>query len=216
MGAAGRGAPKEMQDLLIATRNAHKTREFRLLLGPAFAPRDLTGLPGLPEIEESGATYLENARLKALAVSRNCPGQWVLADDSGLEVDALDGSPGVHSSRFAGNEASDAANRALLLRELEKRGARGKQRSARFRCALVLAKDGREILHSHGEAPGWIIHRERGAGGFGYDPLFVPAGRCHTFAQLSEAEKNRLSHRYHAVESLLRAWASGEPRGEEN
>ncbi|HUF61957.1 MAG TPA: RdgB/HAM1 family non-canonical purine NTP pyrophosphatase [Verrucomicrobiales bacterium] len=200
-----------MQDLLIATRNAHKTTEFRQLLGPCFTVRDLTGLAAVPEVEESGATFLENARLKALAISRHFPGQLVLADDSGLEVDVLEGAPGVHSARFAGRDAGDASNRALLLRELEKRYARGKQRSARFRCTLVLARDGREILHSQGDVPGWIIHRERGKEGFGYDPLFVPAGRCHTFAQLPPEDKNRLSHRCRAVESLLRKWASAAP-----
>jgi XTP/dITP diphosphohydrolase len=198
-----------MQDLLIATRNTHKTREFRLLLSPVFSPRDLTEIPGLAEIEETGLSFVENALLKALAVSRRFPEVLVLADDSGLEVDALGGAPGIHSARFAGPSSSDAANRTLLLQELKRVGARtAQERSARFRCVLVLARNGAELARSEGIVEGWIAPTGRGHGGFGYDPVFVPEGESRTFAELSAEQKNRFSHRSRAADALLRHWAA--------
>ena len=121
--------------LLIATRNAHKTHEIAAILGSAWQVTDLTAHPDVPSPEETGATFAENAEIKAVAASRVFGG-WVLADDSGLEVDALDGAPGVRSARYAGPGATDADNRAKLLRALD--GVRGKARSGRFRCAMVL------------------------------------------------------------------------------
>ena len=182
--------------LLIATRNAHKTAEIRAILGPDWEVTDLNAHPEVPSPEETGETFAENAAIKALAASRVFDG-WVLADDSGLEVDALVGAPGVRSARDAGPGATDADNRAKLLRALE--GVRGKARSARFRCAMVLAKAGAAMGTFDGAVEGVIVNSERGEGGFGYDALFVPEGHCETFGQLSSATKNTLSHRARAL-----------------
>ena len=182
--------------LLIATRNAHKTAEIRAILGPAWDVTDLTAHPDVPSPEETGATFAENAEIKALSASRVFDGI-VLADDSGLEVDALDGAPGVRSARYAGPGATDADNRAKLLRALE--GVRGKARSGRFRCAMVLAKNGAVLGTFEGAVEGVIVNGERGEGGFGYDALFVPEGHCETFAQLPSSTKNALSHRARAL-----------------
>ena len=182
--------------LLIATRNAHKTLEIRAILGPAWEVSDLNAHPDVPSPEETGETFAENAAIKALAASRIFDG-WVLADDSGLEVDALAGAPGVRSARYAGPVATDADNRAKLLRALE--GVRGKARSARFRCAMVLARAGAVMGTFEGAVEGVIVNGERGEGGFGYDALFVPKGRCETFAQIPSTTKNSLSHRARAL-----------------
>ena len=178
-----------MRLLLIATKNAHKTIEIRAILGEGWEVTDLNAHPEIAAPEETGATFAENAAIKALAASRMFAGL-VLADDSGLEVDALGGAPGVRSARYAGEDATDADNRAKLLHALA--GVRGKARAARFRCALALAADG--------AVEGVVINAERGDGGFGYDALFVPDGYCETFAQLSGAIKNQLSHRARALE----------------
>ena len=182
--------------LLIATRNAHKTQEIAAILGPAWEVADLNAHPDVPSPEESGETFAENAAIKALSASRVFDGI-VLADDSGLEVDALAGAPGVRSARYAGPGATDADNRAKLLRALE--GVRGKARSGRFRCAMVLARAGAVLGTFEGAIEGVIVNGERGEGGFGYDALFVPEGHCETFAQLPAATKNALSHRARAL-----------------
>ena len=184
------------QRLLLATRNAHKTREVREILGDGWDVEDLTARPDLPEVEETGATFEENARLKAVAGSAHYDG-WVLADDSGLEVDALDGAPGVRSARFAGEGADMAANRALLLEKL--REVRGPERSGRFHCVLALAKGGEVVDVFHGTVEGVITPSERGSGGFGYDPVFVPQGSCRTFAEFTPREKHSCSHRGRAL-----------------
>jgi XTP/dITP diphosphohydrolase len=187
--------------LLVATRNAHKTAEIRAMLGPAWEVTDLHAHPKIPVPEETGVTFAENAQIKALAGSQDFDGL-VLADDSGLEVDALGGAPGVYSARYAGRGASDADNRAKLLRELDAVGARGKARRGRFRCAMVLAERGAWLGTFEGTVEGVIINRERGSGGFGYDALFVPEGHCLTFAELSPEAKNSLSHRARALEQV--------------
>jgi len=189
--------------LLVSTRNAHKVAEIREILGVGFEVLDLSAIAGAGEVEETGVTFEENATLKALAVSGHFDG-WVIADDSGLEVDALRGAPGVWSARFSGDGATDASNRALLLEKLE--GVRGKDRSARFRCVIVLARAGRKFAAFSGSVEGVIINQEKGSGGFGYDPLFVPEGHCETFAQLGADVKNALSHRARALAGLL-AWS---------
>ena len=186
-----------MRRLLIATKNAHKTAEIRAMLGDGWDVCDLNAHPEIAAPEETGATFAENAAIKALAASQLFPGL-VLADDSGLEVDALAGAPGVRSARYAGEQATDAGNRAKLLRELA--AIRGKARTARFRCALALAADGTVRATFDGTVEGVIINAERGDGGFGYDALFVPAGHCETFAQLPAAVKNQFSHRARALE----------------
>ena len=189
--------------LIIATRNAHKTAEIRAMIGDRFEVLDVTSFPECPEIEETGTTFLENARLKAEGISRVIDG-WVLSDDSGLEVDALGGAPGVWSSSFGGEEGNHAMNNARLLREMA-----GKvDRRARFRCTMVLARDGKEVANFSGTVEGTIIDDTRGAMGFGYDPLFVPEGHAATFAELGDEIKNSLSHRSRtltqAVEFLSR------------
>jgi len=184
------------QRLLLATRNANKTREVREILGHGWEVEDLAARPEWPDVEETGATFEENARLKAVAGSAHYDG-WVLADDSGLEVDALGGAPGVRSARFAGEDADMAANRALLLERL--REVRGKDRRGRFRCVLALAKGGQVLATFEGAVEGIIAPAERGTGGFGYDPLFVAEGMCRTYAEITPAEKHACSHRGRAL-----------------
>ena len=185
-----------MRRLLIATKNARKTGEIRAILGEGWEVDDLNAHPDIAAPEETGATFAENAAIKALAASERFSGL-VLADDSGLEVDALAGAPGVRSARYAGDRATDADNRAKLLLELD--GTRGKSRAARFRCALALADGGSVLAAFDGTVEGVIINAGRGAGGFGYDPLFVAEGHCESFAQLSADVKNQLSHRGRAL-----------------
>ncbi|MBU3665854.1 MAG: RdgB/HAM1 family non-canonical purine NTP pyrophosphatase [Chthoniobacterales bacterium] len=191
--------------LLLATRNPHKTREVREILGDGWEVNDLTALAGVPEAEESGATFEENARIKALSASPHYDG-WALADDSGLEVDALGGAPGVHSARFAGESACMEQNRALLLEKMK--GLGGEGRRGRFRCVLALAKSGAVVRTFSGAVEGIIAETERGEGGFGYDPLFVPEGGERTFAEMTAAEKHALSHRGRAL-ALLRDFLRG-------
>ena len=163
-----------------------------------FEVLDATTFPEFPEIEETGSTFLENARLKALGISQKIDGR-VLSDDSGLEVDALAGAPGVWSSSYGGEEGNHAKNNARLLAEL----AGKTQRIARFRCTMVLARGGMEQANFSGSVEGRIIEELHGEGGFGYDPLFIPEGHHQTFAQLGDAVKNSLSHRARALAKVL-------------
>lgn len=176
------------------------------MLGPEFEVKDSTEIPGLPEIEETGTTFLENAKLKAEGTSARIAGL-VLSDDSGLEVDALGGAPGVWSSSFGGEEGNHAKNNARLVREM----AGKTDRTARFRCTMVLARDGREIAHFDGVVEGRLASDARGGGGFGYDPLFIPARYNQTFAELGEEVKNTLSHRHRALEKVV-AWLREEAK----
>jgi XTP/dITP diphosphohydrolase len=186
--------------VLVATRNPGKLREFRALLVPAGWP--VLGLDALAEPvtepAEEGATFADNARVKALAVSEATE-LAVLADDSGLEVAALGGRPGVYSARYAGARATDADRIAKLLEEL---GAK-RDRRARFVCALALAQRGALLAEALGECQGEIGEQPRGSCGFGYDPVFLVPELGRTFAELSEAEKNLRSHRARAVRDLL-------------
>ena len=190
-------------DLVIATHNAHKTREFRQLLGHAARVTDLAGRDA-PIVQETGRTFAENAILKAVTVSRFLAGKsagdgaLVAADDSGLEVDRLDGAPGVFSARYAGENATDRNRLEKLLREME----HIEDRSARFRCVIALARDGALITTFDGVVEGEIVQSPRGAGGFGYDPVFVPEGHERTFAEMADAEKNAISHRAEAARKL--------------
>src|SRR6184192_142969 len=165
--------------LIVATRNAHKTREIAQIFGSASAVRDLTAHPKISEITESGTSFEENAKLKAIAVSRELPGL-IIADDSGLEVNALGGAPGIQSARYAGVNASDTERIAKLLRQL----AKVDQRRARFRCILAVARDGHVLATFEGVVDGKIAERPRGSHGFGYDPVFIPNGFEETFAEL--------------------------------
>ena len=195
-----------MQDLLVATGNSHKTAEIRAILGAGYVVSDLKAHPELPEVEETGSTFLENATLKAVEISKQVKGL-ILSDDSGLEVDALGGEPGVYSSRYAGEAGNDAANNKKLLHELQ-----GKDnRAARFRCVMVLAQDGEVLTSFDGAVEGRMLSELHGEGGFGYDPLFVPDGYDQTFSQLSEGIKNQLSHRAVAMQKVV-AWLATSPR----
>ncbi len=190
-----------MIELLFATRNAHKTREVQLILGPEFTVRDLGAHPEISEIRESGTSFEENATLKALAVSRKLPGL-VVADDSGLEVDALGGAPGIYSARYAGIKASEEEKIDKLLRELALSGATNDARSARFRCVIALARNGNRLGTFTGVVEGRIANQTRGNGGFGYDPIFIPEGFEQTFGELPADVKNRISHRAKAIRAL--------------
>lgn len=192
----------ENHRLLVSTRNAHKVGEIRAILGPSFEVSDLSVLPDMPEVDEIGTTFEENATLKAVAASLLFEG-WVIADDSGLEVDALSGAPGVYSARYAGPGAKDADNNALLLKNLD--ALPDAPRTARFRCVIVLARAGRKLAAFSGAVEGSIISDNRGQGGFGYDPLFIPEGYTETFGQQPAEVKNQLSHRAQAL-SKLRDW----------
>ena len=190
-----------MIELLFATRNAHKTAEIRTILGAQFEVRDLAEHPEIPHIAETGSTFEDNAILKAVTVSEHIPG-FVVADDSGLEVDALGGAPGIYSARYAGPTASDKEKIAKLLEELGRVGAPKEARRARFRCVLALARKGEVLGMFEGVVEGQIADRPRGSHGFGYDPIFVPNGFQRTFGELESAEKNQLSHRARALEKL--------------
>jgi XTP/dITP diphosphohydrolase len=188
-------------DLLVATRNAHKTEEIQRILGPQFNVTDLAAHPEIPHIAESGTTFQENAILKAVAVSKRMPG-FVIADDSGLEVEALGGAPGIHSARYAGMNATDQEKTDKLLQELTRVGATKIARRARFRCVLALACKGNVLGTFEGIIEGQIADRPQGSHGFGYDPIFMPEGFQQTFGELAPAEKNQLSHRARALERL--------------
>jgi len=191
-------------DLLLATRNAHKTREFRELLGPGFDVIDLSSFPEIGVPEETGRTFKENATLKAIAASKKLP-SLVIADDSGLEVDALGGEPGVFSARYAGENAGDVSNVDKLLRELRKQNIATEKRSARFRCVIALAQNGKFLGVFEGFVEGKIVDPPRGSGGFGYDPIFEPKGFDQTFAEMTPESKNQISHRGQAIAALRKA-----------
>ena len=189
-----------MHRLLIATRNRHKTGELAALLGSTFQVEDLTTHPEMPEVEETGVTFLENATLKALAASAFFGDDLlVLADDSGLEVDVLGGAPGVRSARYAGNGATDRKNLDLLLAQM----ANASHRTARFRCAIAIAQGGKLAASFQGACEGHILEEPKGFQGFGYDPVFVPEGETQTFAELPAEVKNRMSHRGKATQLAL-------------
>jgi XTP/dITP diphosphohydrolase len=183
--------------LIVATRNPHKTREIEQIFGSGLPVRDLTAHPEISEIRESGTSFEENAKLKAMAVSKKLPGL-VIADDSGLEVEALGGAPGIQSARYAGVNASDKEKIAKLLRQL----AKGDQRHARFCCVLAVARDGHVLATFEGVVEGKIAERPCGSDGFGYDPIFIPDGFEETFAELPEEVKNSISHRAKAIRKL--------------
>jgi XTP/dITP diphosphohydrolase len=190
--------------LLLATRNSHKTREFAQILGEGFELHDLTGAPQLPVVMETGRTFEENAVLKAVAASQHFP-ELIFADDSGLEVDALQGAPGIYSARYAGERATDADNVTKILAELAQCAPASAPHSARFRCALALAQGGKVLGTFEGVVEGTIVNAPRGSAGFGYDPVFQPQGCDQTLGELSAAEKNRISHRARAIRSLRAA-----------
>lgn len=192
--------------LYCATTNPGKLREFRLALQDSFEVQPLPGLGSIPVPEETGATFEENAIQKALYYSRHCDG-YLFVDDSGLEVDALAGAPGVYSARFAGPDASDEANNRLVLERM--RGVR--DRTARFVCLVALAKSGRLVRTFRGAVEGLLTEAPRGPNGFGYDPIFFyPPFGC-TFGEAPLERKMEVSHRAQALRGLRNYLCDGAP-----
>lgn len=189
-------------ELVIATRNPKKVEEIRrILAGAAFSLLTLDGFPGCPEVEEGGESFEANALRKAVAVARYT-GKAALADDSGIEVDALGGTPGVLSARYAGEGADDQKNLQKLLDELASVPA--ERRTGRYVCWLALAfPDGRSATFA-GTVEGRIGTEPRGSRGFGYDPVFYPEGEARTFGEMTDAEKDAISHRGRALRALVR------------
>jgi XTP/dITP diphosphohydrolase len=197
--------------LIVATRNAHKAREIQRIFGPAFTVSDLSEHPEIPKIRENGKSFEENAILKAIGASRYLPGL-IVADDSGLEVDALGGAPGIFSARYAGKNTTDKQNIDKLLVELARTGAKETKRSARFRCVIALARQGELLGTFEGIVEGTIVERARGSHGFGYDPIFVPHGFEETFAELPPEVKDTISHRAKAIRELTAKLAASKMR----
>ena len=188
-------APKPL--LLVATGNEHKLRELQEMFKDFYTLAPMTAAGFFGPIEENASTFAGNAAIKAEAVCE-ATGYPAIGDDSGLEVDALDGEPGVMSARYAGEHGNDEANNDLLLSRME-----GKEnRSAAFRCALALKIPGRETIIAEGKCPGTILYERRGTGGFGYDPLFLYEPMNKTYAEMNAEEKNQVSHRSRAAEKM--------------
>ena len=192
---------KEMQ-ILIGTKNAGKIKELKSLLAELPVKlRDLNEFKHIIEPEETGATFMENAALKAVYYAQKTK-LAALADDSGLEVEALNGAPGVYSARYAGEQASDAEKISKLLEEIKDSGS--ENRAARFVCAIVLTDEtGDIIFQTEGICQGKIALAANGQNGFGYDPVFIPDGFDQTFGELSGEIKSRLSHRAQAIEKII-------------
>lgn len=187
-------------ELLIASRNQKKKKELETILsGFDVKLLSLDDLPPLPEVEEDGLTFAENAIKKALTVARQSK-LLTLADDSGLVVDALQGAPGIYSARYAGPDANDAKNNRKLLQALQE--IPDTERTARFVCVIALASPDGNVQTVKGSCEGRIDRTLHGAGGFGYDPLFIPDGYEQSFAELPAEEKNRISHRGMALQKI--------------
>ena len=184
--------------LLIATRNTHKVREFARILPPQFELSTLADFPGAPDPEETGTTFAANAAIKAESISAVFPGL-VVSDDSGICVDALEGMPGVYSARYAGTHGDDEANNRKMLAELAAKPESARPFTARYVCAISVARGGKELASFIGTCEGQITLAPQGTGGFGYDPLFIPQGFDCTMAQISADEKNAISHRGEAL-----------------
>lgn len=194
----------EEKTIVIATRNPGKAKEFAALFAKeGYQTKTLLDYPDLPDVEETGKTFEENARLKAETIAQLLQ-QPVLADDSGLVVDALNGMPGIFSARFAGERKSDAANNAKLLHELT--DVSDEKRTAHFHCTLVFAAPKKDSLVVEADWEGRIARIPQGDNGFGYDPLFIVPGYNKTSAELTAEEKNEISHRGMAVKELERTW----------
>ncbi|MCH8267148.1 MAG: RdgB/HAM1 family non-canonical purine NTP pyrophosphatase [Acidobacteria bacterium] len=210
--------PRPFPTIQIASSNAGKIEEFRLgarlwLAGCGrswqLVIEPVASFDALPSCEEDGETFAANAQKKARHYSR-LTGGLIVADDSGLEVDALNGAPGVRSRRFAGPAASDAENNSKLIRDLSHITA--SKRTARFVCVIAMAQAGRVLAEFQGVAEGIILDSPRGAGGFGYDPLFLDPESNRTFAEISPEEKLQRSHRGRALRAMLN-WLTEQPSG---
>lgn len=193
-----------MKKVLIASNNEHKVIEIRDILSKYnFDVLSLNEAHIDIEVEEDGATFMENAYKKASEIYNTCSDYMVIADDSGLMVDALGGAPGVYSARYAGEHGNSKKNNEKLLKELK--GVPEKDRKAKFVCAIVFIIDENTIIKAQGEANGIILEQERGDSGFGYDPLFYVPSYEKTFAELGPEIKNRISHRAEALIKLNEA-----------
>ena len=192
-----------MKKIVLATANTHKVIEFQRILNELLPDLELVAasqFPGVPEIEETGSTFAENALIKARAINEftNLP---ALADDSGLVVEALNGAPGIFSARYAGINADDKANIMKLLNEIK--GLDQSLLSAKFECSIALVDKSQDLeLVVDGQMPGQGIKEVRGENGFGYDPIFVPQGLTKTSSQLSDSEKDKISHRGIALRKI--------------
>jgi len=192
-----------MKKIVLATANTHKVIEFQRILNELLPDLELVAankFPGVPEIEETGSTFAENALIKARAINEftNLP---ALADDSGLVVEALNGAPGIFSARYAGINADDKANVMKLLNEIK--GLDQSLLSAKFECSIALVDKSQDLeLVVDGQMPGQVIKEVRGENGFGYDPIFVPQGLTKTSSELSDSEKDKISHRGIALRKI--------------
>jgi XTP/dITP diphosphohydrolase len=195
--------------IAIASRNTHKLRELERICSDwpvAWTTVETTDPASFPDVEETGGTYLENALLKARAVAAAL-GVPAIADDAGIEVDALGGKPGVRSARYAGENATDEQNLVALMGAV--RGVPGGGRTARYRCVAAIAFADGDEMHAEGICEGTLVGKRRGTGGFGYDPIFVPVGWEETMAELTVEQKDRISHRGRAFRSLRELLAGG-------
>lgn len=189
-----------MESVIIATKNKGKAKEFeKLFLPKGLAVKTLLDYPEIDDVEETGSTFEENAILKAETIANNL-GVRVIADDSGLEIDALEGRPGVYSARYAGSEKNDENNIDKVLEELQ--GVPERERTARFCCALAMAEPGKETVTVFGTCEGRILNERRGSNGFGYDPIFFVETEGKAMAELASDEKNKISHRANAIRKL--------------
>ena len=187
--------------IFLATNNIKNIKVLQQMLGSHWRVLDTSAMTEKPQWDETGSSFEENAKIKVDALTPFCDGL-ILGDDSGLEVDALDGAPGVYSSRYAGEDGNDAANNSKLIAAL--RDVPKEKRSARFRCCLCLRDTDGTIHYFNGTCEGLIGFEQSGTGGFGYDPLFFPAGSDRTLAEHSAEEKNRISHRAKALQEFLK------------
>ncbi|MEH7332677.1 XTP/dITP diphosphatase [Neobacillus drentensis] len=189
-----------MKEVIIATKNPGKAREFEHIFAPrGFSVKTLLDFPEIPEVEETGSTFEENAILKAEAVSQAL-NKMVIGDDSGLIVDVLEGRPGIFSARYAGEPKNDQKNTEKVLSELK--GVPEEERTARFYCALAVAVPGQETFTVSGTCEGRILEEQRGTNGFGYDPVFYVPDKSRAMAELTSDEKNKISHRANALKKL--------------
>ncbi|KEF39516.1 non-canonical purine NTP pyrophosphatase, RdgB/HAM1 family [Schinkia azotoformans MEV2011] len=193
-----------MKEILIATKNKGKIKEFSdLFAEKGIKVSSLLDFPGIEDVEETGSTFIENAKIKAETISKQF-NKIVVADDSGLCVDALQGRPGVFSARYAGETKNDEANLEKVLMEME--GVPFEKRTARFHCVLAVAIPNEETRIYEGTCEGHITEKPEGENGFGYDPIFYILDREQTMAQLSSEEKNKISHRAKAMKKLSENW----------
>jgi XTP/dITP diphosphohydrolase len=189
-----------MEEVIIATKNSGKAKEFeRIFQAKGILVKTLLDFPVIEDVEETGTTFEENAKIKSETIA-NLLGKMVIADDSGLEVDALDGRPGVYSARYAGPQKNDEDNIDKVLAELN--GVPENERTARFRCVLAVSQPGKKTVTFSGACEGIILTERRGTNGFGYDPIFFVEAKEKAMAELNPEEKNKISHRAMAIKKL--------------